>query len=446
MTDAIENAVAIVGVGAILPDAPDAEKFWRNITGGVYSISDVDPTRWDPALYYDADPKASEKTYSKIGGWVRDWDWNPLGWKLPIPPKVSEAMDDAHKWAVACTRMALMDAGWPARELDLDRTAVIIGNAMSGERHYLTTLRIMFPELARELERTESFAALPADLRATIEQQLRVRIDDWLPGISEDTMPGELGNCIAGRVANLFNLHGPNFTTDAACASALAAMDATVDGLLTHEFDVAITGGIDRNMGANSFVKFCAIGALSPTGTRPYADGADGFVMGEGGALFVVKRLADAVHAGDRIYAVVRGVGSASDGKGKGITAPNPIGQRFAVERAWQNAGLSPADVLADRGPRHLDTGRRRGRTRRADGGILWLADRRRVDRARIGQVEHRPSQGRRRRRRAAQGDAVAAPQVAAAERQLRAPEPEPRLERFTVRGQHRAARLGHRL
>ena len=221
---------------------------------------------------------------------------------------------------------------------------MIIGNALSGEKHYLTALRIMFPDLARELERAASFAALPADVRSTIEGELHANLDAWLPVITEDTMPGELGNCIAGRVANLFNLHGPNFTTDAACASALAAMDATVDGLLAHEFDVAITGGVDRNMGAHTFVKFCAIGALSPSGTRPYSEGADGFVMGEGAALFVVKRLADAVRAGDRIYAVVRGVGSASDGKGKGITAPNPVGQRFAVERAWRNAGLSPAE------------------------------------------------------------------------------------------------------
>ena len=344
MTDSLDNAAAIVGVSAILPDAPDAAAFWRNVTTGRYSISEVDPERWDPALYYDPDPKAPEKTYSKIGGWVRDWEWDPFAWKLPVPPKVGDAMDDAHKWAVACTRMALMDAGWPDRPLDLDRTAVIIGNAISGEKHYLTALRIMFPDLARELERAASFAALPADVRSTIEGELHANFEAWLPVITEDTMPGELGNCIAGRVANLFNLHGPNFTTDAACASALAAMDATVDGLLAHEFDVAITGGVDRNMGAHTFVKFCAIGALSPSGTRPYSDGADGFVMGEGAALFVVKRLADAVRAGDRIYAVVRGVGSASDGKGKGITAPNPVGQRFAVERAWRNAGLSPAE------------------------------------------------------------------------------------------------------
>ena len=344
MTDSLHKAAAIVGIGAILPDAPDASTFWKNVTSGRYSISEVDPERWDPALYYDPDPHAPDKTYSKLGGWVRDWEWNPLQWKLPIPPKVGEAMDDGQKWAVACTRMALMDAGWPERPLDLDRTAVIIGSALGGEKHYLTTLRITFPELERELGRTESFAALPAEVRSAIEHQLHARFEDWLPDVTEDTMPGELSNCIAGRVANLFNFHGPSFTTDAACASALAAMDATVEGLLAHNFDVAVTGGVDRNMGANAFVKFCAIGALSPTGTRSYSEGADGFIMGEGAALFVVKRLADAIRDEDRIYAVVRGVGASSDGKGKGITAPNPIGQRFAVQRAWESAEISPAE------------------------------------------------------------------------------------------------------
>ena len=339
-----DRAAAIIGVGAILPDAPDAGAFWRNVREGRYAISEVDPARWDPALYYDPDPQAPEKTYSKIGAWVRDFEWDPLGWKLAMPPKVTDAMDGAQKWAIACTRMALRDCGWPDRPLDLDRTAVIVGNALSGEQHYLTALRITFPELARELERAASFAALPTDVRAAIERELRGNVEAWLPQISEDTMPGELGNCIAGRIANLFNLHGPNFTVDAACASAMAAMDAAIQGLTEHEFNVAIVGGVDRNMGASTFVKFCAIGALSPTGTRPYADGADGFVMGEGAGLFVLKRLADAERDGDRIYAVVRGIGGASDGKGKGITAPNPVGQRLAVERAWRNAGLSPAE------------------------------------------------------------------------------------------------------
>jgi acyl transferase domain-containing protein/acyl carrier protein len=333
--------VAIIGVGAILPDAPDAPSFWQNVAGGRYSISDVDPRRWDPALYYDPDPKAPDKTYSKIGGWVRDWAWEPLAWKLPIPPKVSDAMDDAQKWAVACTRELFADHG---REIDRDRTAVIIGNAMAGEKHYETSLRIATPEIVRHLEATAGFAALPPAERERIAAELLAEMGATLPPVTEDTMPGELGNVMAGRIANLFNLHGPNYIVDAACASAMAAIDASVAGLNDGDFDTVITGGVDRNNGASSFIKFCAIGALSATGTRPFDAGADGFVMGEGAALFLLKRLADAERDGDRIYAVIRGIGGASDGKGKGITAPNPAGQRLAVERAWRDAGISPEE------------------------------------------------------------------------------------------------------
>jgi acyl transferase domain-containing protein/acyl carrier protein len=333
--------VAIIGVGAILPDAPDAPSFWRNVAGGRYSITEVEPERWDPALYYDPDPKAPDKTYSKIGGWVRDYAWEPLAWKLPIPPKVSDAMDDAQKWAVACTREVLADYGG---EIDRDRTAVILGNAMGGEKHYETALRISAPEVVRYLEQTTAFHALPSDERERIAAELTQHMGDQLPPITEDTMPGELGNVMAGRVANLFNLHGPNYIVDAACASAMAAIDASVAGLNDGDFDTVISGGVDRNNGASSFIKFCAIGALSPSGTRPFDAGADGFVMGEGAGLFLLKRLADAERDGDRIYAVIRGIGGASDGRGKGITAPNPVGQRLAVERGWRNAGVAPSE------------------------------------------------------------------------------------------------------
>ena len=95
MSSTADHAVAIIGVGAILPDAPDAGAFWSNVREGHYAISEVDPARWDPALYYDADPQAPAKTYSKIGGWVRDWDWNPLAWKLPIPPRSPTAWTTA---------------------------------------------------------------------------------------------------------------------------------------------------------------------------------------------------------------------------------------------------------------------------------------------------------------------------------------------------------------
>ena len=345
MENTANRAIAIVGAGAVLPDAANVGAFWENIKNGRYSITEVAPDRWNPALYYDQDHSAPDKTYSKIGGWVREQVWNPLQWHLAIPPRVTDAMDPSQKWAIAATREALADYGYPERPLNADRVAVILGNAMAGEKHYMTALRVFFPEYAHELAEIASFAALPQATRTEITRELHDRIDRHLPEITEDSMPGELANCIAGRIANIHNFHGPNYICDAACASAMAAMSSAVEGLLANDFDAVITGGIDRNMGVSTFVKFCKIGALSATGTRPYAEGADGFVMGEGCAIFLMKRLADAERDEDKIYAVLRGIGASSDGKGKGITAPNPVGQKFCLERAWQNAGISPATV-----------------------------------------------------------------------------------------------------
>ena len=343
MTTAMHEPIAVVGVSAIMPDAPDAATFWGNIKAGRYSISDVPPERWDPELYYDPDPHATDKTYSRIGGWVRDFPWEPLAWRLPIPPAVSTQMDCGQQWAVAGTRSALLDAGWPDKTVDPERVAVIIGNAIGGDKQHASNLRIAYPRFARELRAAPSFVALPEPVRDAVLAETRASFVAMFDEITEDTMPGELANITAGRVANLFNFRGPNFTTDAACASGLAAMSATVRGLQAGDFDAAISGGVDRNMDAAAFVKFCKIGALSATGTRPFDAGADGFVMGEGAALFVLKRLSDAERDGDRIYAVLLGLAGSSDGRGKGITAPNPVGQRLAVERAWQVAGVDPA-------------------------------------------------------------------------------------------------------
>jgi acyl transferase domain-containing protein/acyl carrier protein/NAD(P)-dependent dehydrogenase (short-subunit alcohol dehydrogenase family) len=336
--DPAERAVAVVGVGATLPNAPDAPAFWRNVLEGRNCISEVMPDRWNAADYFDPDPKAPGKTYSKIGGWVRNIPFDST--KYRIPPKVAAAMDDGQKWGLVCASEALRDAGHPDRPLNTESTGVILGNAMGGELHYQTCLRLSLPEYVHAIEDTDYFRSLPEAERVRLLAQLRDSVNRRFPDTTEDTMPGELTNITAGRVASVLNLRGPNFTADAACASSLAALQSAIDGLVDHHYDVVLTGGMDRNMGATTFIKFCKIGALSPDGSRPYDKGANGFVMGEGGAFFVCKRLADAEKAGDRIYAVIRGVGGSSDGKGKGITAPNPVGQIIAVRRAWERAGL----------------------------------------------------------------------------------------------------------
>ena len=256
--------------------------------------------------------------------------------------------------SVSAARAALVDAGWPDWEVDPERVAVILGNALGGEKHYHTTMRIHLPEFARDLGNAPSFAALPADVRAAILEEWHQQSVGHLPEINEDTMPGELANIMAGRVASLFNFRGPNFITDAACASALAAMSSAVQGLGAGHYDAVITGGVDRNMGVNAFVKFCKIGALSATGTRPFDAGADGFVMGEGAAMFVLKRLADAERSGRPDLRSPAGSRWLERRQGQGHHRTQP-GRAAAGRRAGVGQRRRRSlDGRHDRGARHL--------------------------------------------------------------------------------------------
>ena len=176
--DIVQRAAAIVGVGAVLPDAPDVASFWNNLRRGKYSISETPRDRWDPALFYDPDPQAPDKTYSKIGGWVREFEWDPLAWRVPIPPRVVDAMDLTQKWAIVASRQALLDYGWPDRLADPERTAVILGNALGGDKHYWTAYRALLPEYADVLLNAPAFSALPAATRAAIIDELQAEIVD----------------------------------------------------------------------------------------------------------------------------------------------------------------------------------------------------------------------------------------------------------------------------
>jgi acyl transferase domain-containing protein len=199
-----------------MPQAPTAAAFWENIRSGRYSITDVPKDQWDPDLYYNPDPRVLDKTYSRIGGWVGEYPWDPLKWRLPVPPKVSEQLDEGQKWAVSAAREALIDACWPEWNVDPQRVAVIIGNAIGGEKHYASNMRIQLPEFIRELQCSAAFSKLPAQTRQELlEETSRSYLSQFLE-ITEDTMPGELANIMAGRIANLLNFRGPSYTTDAA--------------------------------------------------------------------------------------------------------------------------------------------------------------------------------------------------------------------------------------
>ncbi len=340
----VNEPVAIIGIGCRLPGAASATQLWQRLVEGWSGIVEVPANRWDPSLYWSADHAAVDKTYSKIGGFLTDFTFNPR--RFRIPPSVAPLIDPVQQIALEAAADALDDAGYGTeRVFDRERVAVILGQSMGGEITDKYAVRVFFPALRRALSEVPNFHALALEQQTTILADLEAAVKASLPPITEDSMPGELANVTAGRVTNALNLGGPNFTTDAACAGSMAAIQAAVKGLQDLDFDMALTGGSDRSMGPPTYVKFSKIGALSSDGSRPFDEGANGFVMGEGCGVLVLKRLRDAVRDNDRVYAVIRGFGASSDGKGKGITAPNPEGQRRALRRAYENAGIDPGTV-----------------------------------------------------------------------------------------------------
>ena len=170
-----------------------------------------------------------DKTYSKIGGFIGAPPFDRKTFR--IAPKVVEQMDDVQKLALTAVHQALADADLEAspgsgqgRSFNRQETAVILGNSMGGKIEDKTNFRVFFPKAAKALKESEGFKALPEAEQVKVLAEFETAYKAWTPQITEDSMPGELSNCIAGRVANALDLCGPNFTTDAACAASMAAL------------------------------------------------------------------------------------------------------------------------------------------------------------------------------------------------------------------------------
>ncbi len=335
--------IAVIGMGAIMPGALNKEEYWQNIVQGKNCITEVPKEKWDSSLFYSADRTAPDKTYSKIGGFITGYKFNSLKYK--IPPAVAKQMDSIQCLALDIAQMALEDSGYDKKDFDHTRTAVIVANSVGGMKNEFSNVRIYKAFYYDMLKRSDAFKNLPQTTKEGILKELEGFVNEQFLPINEDTMPGELPNVLAGRIANVFNLNGANFAIDAACASSLAALDQAVNGLRLGEYDMALCGGVDQMMSPASYIRFCKIGALSDSGSYAFDARANGFVMAEGAGMVLLKRLSDAVKDGDKIYGVIRAIGSSSDGKGKGITAPNPKGQMLAIKRAFEQVEFDPSAV-----------------------------------------------------------------------------------------------------
>ncbi|WP_079159324.1 type I polyketide synthase [Streptomyces griseus] len=326
--------VAVVGVGALVPGATDAAGYWRIVTGGHDLITEVPASRWRVEDHYDPDPAAPDKTYARRGAFLPEVDFDPLAYG--VPPANLPATDTSQLLALMVADQVLKDAGAPAG-VDRDRTGVVLGAAalellphMYGRAH-----RPVWLAGLRECGVGEAEAQAVCD-------RISARFAPW----RESTFPGLLGNVVAGRIANRFDLHGINHTTDAACASSLAALSTAVGELSLGRADLVISGGVDTGNDIGMFLCFSKTPALSPTGDcRPFSADADGTMLGEAVVMYALKRLSDAERDGDRIHAVIRGIGTSSDGRSTAIYAPLPDGQARALRRAYEEAGYGPETV-----------------------------------------------------------------------------------------------------
>ncbi len=329
--------VAIIGKAGIFPKAHDVQEFWDNILRKIDAIIEVPPDRWRIEDYYDPDPTVPDKTYAKHGGFIPDIPFNPM--EFGMPPNMLESTDVAQLLALVVARDVLADAGYaPGNGIDHSRTGVILG--VTGGLKMLTPLvsRLQYPVWRRVLKN----AGLSDEETEAIIERIKAAYVPW----TENSFPGLLGNVIAGRIANRFDLGGTNATVDAACASSLAALQMSVSQLIEHRCDMMITGGVDADNSPFMFMCFSKTPAFSRSGhIRPFDAQADGTLVGEGLGMVVLKRLEDAERDGDRIYAVIRGIGSSSDGRYKSIYAPRPEGQARALRRAYEEAGFPPEHV-----------------------------------------------------------------------------------------------------
>lgn len=326
--------VAIVGIGAVFPGAADAAAFWHNIRSGIDAITEVPKDRWDPDVYYRPGETGDDRFYCRRGGFVDELaDFDPA--QFGIMPTAVPGTEPDQLLLLRAAAEAIADCGTPPGH---ERTGVIIGRG-----GYLT------PGLARLSQRVHTAHQLTEVLR------------DLVPGLTEDDLAkvraafrerlgprgessiGLVPNFAASRLANRFNLRGPAYTVDAACASSLVAVDQAVSELTSGRCDAVLAGGVNICHDPTLWSTFIQLRALSAAQQiRPFDRHADGTLLSEGAGVVLLKRLRDALDAGDRVYAVIRGVGVSSDGRATSMMNPLGNGQELAIRRAWATAGLDP--------------------------------------------------------------------------------------------------------
>jgi len=331
----LTTPIAIIGMACIFPQAPDLQAFWNNILGSVDAIGEP-VANWDAQRYLDAG-----RIKTQFGGYLKDlYRFDPR--EFGIMPNSMDGGEPDQFLALRVARDALADAGYLGPDVDHNDTGVILGHSTYLHRGQVTVIQTDIV-LDQTMELVK--AALP-HLDADALAQMRAVLAKKIPPMNSDTAPGLVPNVMTGRIANRLNLRGPNYLVDAACSSSLLAVGAAIDELRAGRSRMMLAGGVNASLPADVTTIFTQLGALSARGkVRPFEAGSDGTLLGEGLGVVVLKRLGDALADGDRIYAVLRGVGQSSDGRGTGLLAPSQEGETLAIRRTYAAAGVDPATI-----------------------------------------------------------------------------------------------------
>ncbi len=327
--------IAIIGMACIFPEAPDLATFWNNILAGVDAISEPVPD-WGAERYL-----AAGRIRTQRGGFLKDlYRFDPR--EFGIMPNSVDGGETDQYLALRVARDALADSGYLKPDADHHATGIVLGHSAYLHRGQVTVIQnnIVLDQTMDLLR-----VALPHLGDAALDE-IREILRKKLPPTTADNAPGLVPNMMTGRIANRLNLRGPNYVLDAACASSLLAVAAAADELRSGRSDMMLAGGVNATLPADVTTSFTQLGALSARGrVRPFEKGSDGTLLGEGLGVVVLKRLEDAITDGDRVYAVLRGVGHSSDGKGAGLLAPSQDGETLAIRRAYELTGIDPTSV-----------------------------------------------------------------------------------------------------
>ncbi len=336
------NPIAVVGMACRFPGANDTAQYWQNILSDVYSIAPMPAERFNAGRYFDPEIGCYGKSYCQLGGLVSEHDFDARAFRMT--PKAVASTDIAHLWALEVARATLLDAGYDPFALQGKNVGVVVGHA----RGSMMTADMAFGTAAEGLVRSLSDSTALKDLGlcelADLKDDVVRRIHDRYPRRTEDGAVGSMTSALAGLVSHSFGLTGRHMVVDAACASSFAALEIGARALQQGKMDACLVGGASYSQEI-SVIMFAQSRALSPNGSFPFDQRADGFISSDGFGLFLLRRLDDAIRDGNHIRAVIRGVGGSCDGKGKALWAPRREGQVMAMGRAYKESGVNPGTV-----------------------------------------------------------------------------------------------------